>query len=193
MQDRINVEIDATSLKELEKIYTVDKVNEIVDITNTFTQKIQADARTIIRCAPHVDSGRLINSIKATTKTNSNTITGQVASATDYARFIHEGADHKGTNNIHPFFVPFKLAPSLLVWAKRKGVIYQKTNSGNRRKVAVSGGNWYMTSKKNGKEYRVDTVKGGLQVKIEPTKFLQTPFNQYESKYLQALERIFNR
>ncbi len=184
--------IDTQTLQQLEKDYTIDKVNQIINVTDAMNMKIADEAREILR-NKHKNKGDLINSIKTTVNSKNNVITGQVSSAKDYARFVHEGVDHKGTSEVHPMLVRFRVAPSLLSWAKSKGVVYQKRNDGTKRKTNTANGAWYMTSKKTGKEYRVDVANGGLMVKIEPSKFLEIPFKKYEKKYIQEIERIFSK
>lgn len=183
--DRIRIVIDDTSLADLENRYGAELTQKAVRITNTYIQKVQRDAQDIIANAGHVDTGRLVNSIKSKVKGNSQKVTGEVYAGTKYARFIHEGAKHEG-ESIVPHYVPFSVAPSLFIWAKRNKVIYQKKKDGTMRKTNKVGGNWYFISKK-GREYPIDVNTGGLMVKQEPVKYFTIPFEKLAPEYLEKM------
>lgn len=187
--DRIRIVIDDTSLADLENRYGAELTQKAVRITNTYIQKVQRDAQDIIANAGHVDTGRLVNSIKSKVKGNSQKVTGEVYAGTKYARFIHEGAKHEG-DKIVPHLVPFSVAPSLLIWAKRNKVIYQKETDGTmRKKRAREGKSWYIMSKrgKGHREYRIDIENGGLMVKQEPVKYFTIPFEKLAPEYLEKM------
>lgn len=185
--DRIRIVIDDTSLADLENRYGAELTQKAVRITNTYIQKVQRDAQDIIANAGHVDTGRLVNSIKSKVKGNSQKVTGEVYAGTKYARFIHEGAKHEG-ESIVPHYVPFAVNPekSLLTWAIRNRVIYQKRKEGRMRKTNKSGDKWYFMSRK-GKEYPVDIKTGGLMVKQEPVKYFTIPFEKLAPEYLEKM------
>lgn len=185
--DRIRIVIDDTSLAELENRYGAALTQKALRITNTYVQKVQRDAQEIIAEAGHKDTGRLVDSVKSKVKGSSQKVTGEVYAGTKYARFIHEGAKHEG-NKIVPHYVPFSVNPekSLLLWAIRKKVIYQKKKNGKMRKTNKAGGNWYFMSKK-GKEYPIDVNTGGLMVKQEPVKYFTIPFEKLAPEYLEKM------
>lgn len=187
--DRIRIVIDDTSLAELENRYGAALTQKALRITNTYVQKVQTQAQDIIAEAGHVDTGRLVNSIKSQVTGSSQKVTGEVYAGSNYARFIHEGAKHDG-EKIVPHLVPFKVAPSLLVWAKRNKVIYQKETDGTmRKKRARKGKSWYIMSKrgKGHREYRIDIETGGLMVKQEPVKYFTVPFEKLAPEYLEKM------
>ncbi len=187
--DEIRAKVDATQIEK----YVTTKIKNIEKVSDTFGQLIQDKSRTIINKNHTVDTGQLINSIKKETHTTDNKISTQVYSGTNYARFIHEGTDHKGTNKVHARFVSFKTAPSLRLWAIRKGVIYQSNITGNKRsKLKVTDTNWRYKSK-NGKETSIDITNGGLMVKNEPLKFLETPFELYKDKYIERIGKELSK
>ncbi len=185
----MNIQINQRDYQRLRETYGNDFVQEVVNVTKSFTQRVQRDARTLLREENKIDSGSLINSIKEEVQIYNSRVLGQVYSGTKYARFIHEGAKHEG-EEIVPFFVSFKTAPSLRQWAIRKGVIYQKRKDGQRRKRRSVTDQWYMTSKKTGKEYPINLDTGGLKVHIQPTKFLEKPFERYKNQYIQKLQAL---
>lgn len=189
MADKVNIQVDQVALQNLINTYGEDKVQEVIQITRTFTQKVQRDARSILKESGRVNSGQLINSIKQQVNAYNNKVIGQVYSKTKYARFIHEGAKHEGAE-IVPFFVSFTIAPSLRQWAIRKGVMYQKRKDGQKRKSKKTGDKWYMTSKKTGEEYAVNIKTGGMKVHIKPMKFLEVPFEKYEEQYIQKVSGV---
>lgn len=121
----VNIQIHQRDYQRLIEQYGNEFAQEVSRVTQTFTQRIQRDAREHLRTEGKVDSGALINSIKEEVHLYNGKVIGQVYSGTKYARFIHEGAKHEGTE-IVPFFVSFQVAPSLRQWAIRKGVLYQK-------------------------------------------------------------------
>lgn len=187
--DRIRIVIDDSSLAELENRYGAALTQKALRITNTYVQKVQTQAQDIIAEAGHVDTGRLVNSIKSQVTGSSQKVTGEVYAGSNYARFIHEGAKHDG-EKIVPHLVPFKVAPSLLVWAKRNKVIYQKETDGTmRKKRARKGKSWYIMSKrgKGHREYRIDIETGGLMVKQEPVKYFTIPFEKLAPEYLEKM------
>lgn len=185
----VNIQINPIDYQRLRELYGNDFAKEVVRVTKTFTQRIQRDARENLVTEGKVDSGALINSIKEEVRLYNAKVIGQVYSGTKYARFIHEGAKHEGTE-IVPFFVSFQVAPSLRQWAIRKGVLYQKRKDGQRRRRRSREAPWYMTSQKTGKEYRVDIKKGGLKVNIQPTLFLEKPFERYKEQYLRKVQEL---
>lgn len=171
MGDRARISIDQESMNRLIRFYGEESLGRIQQVTLNYTEKVARDAKTILRNKKRVDTGRTVNSISPNVRVYSNKVIGQVNSATKYARFIHEGAEHESDTVIVAHFVPFKIAPSLLLWAKRKRIIFRKNKK------------WYMKSKR-GKEYRINLEKGGLPVLMEPTLFFETPFNRYKDQYL---------
>lgn len=183
--DRIRIVIDETSLEELENQFGAALTQKAVRITNTYVQKVQRDAQAIIADAGHVDTGKLVNSMKSKTTSDGQTIIGEVYAGTKYARFIHEGAKHEG-EHIVPHFVLFTKAPSLLIWAKRNKVIYQKKKDGRMRKTNKADGDWYFISK-SGREYPIDVVSGGLVVKQEPVNYFSIPFEKLAPEYLEKM------
>lgn len=188
MNDRINVVIDDTDLAYLEHRYGAKLMNKALRVTNLYVSHMQRNAQVIINDSGHVDTGKLVGSIKSKVNASNRKITGEVYSGSKYARFIHEGAKHEG-EEIKPHFVPFAVAPSLLTWAKRNKVIYQKQASGRLRKNPRRNGDWYFMSKK-GKEYPISVQKGGLMVKQEPVKFFSLPFEQLAPEYLERMAQI---
>lgn len=185
----VNIQVDPVALQNLINTYGEEKVGEVVQITQTFTQKVQREARDILKQKGRVDTGGLIDSIKQQVNTYNHKVIGQVYTSSKYARFIHEGARHEGATTV-PFFVSFKIAPGLRQWAIRKGVIYQKRKDGEKRKTRKAGDAWYMKSKKTGQEYRVNLQKGGMRVHIKETKFLEVPFEKYVDQYLHKVNRV---
>ena len=185
----MNIQIHQRDYQRLRELYGDDFVKEVVKVTKTFTQKVQRESRNILNSEGRKDTGHLIQSIKEEVNLYNQRVLGQVYSGTKYARFIHEGAKHKGSE-IVPFFVSFSVAPSLRKWAIRKGVIYQKRKDGQRRKRRSKEAKWYITSKKTGKEYPVNIETGGLKVHIQPTKFLEKPFERYKKQYIQKLKAL---
>lgn len=188
----MNIQINQRDYQRLRELYGNDFAKEVVRVTKTFTQRIQRDARETLVTEGKVDSGALVNSIKEEVRLYNAKVLGQVYSGTKYARFIHEGAKHEG-EEIVPFFVSFKKAPSLRQWAIRKGIIYKRTNNRRTTMDKLLGRNkdkWYMTSQKTGKEYRVDIKKGGLKVNIQPTLFLEKPFERYKEQYLRKVQEL---
>ena len=183
--DQIRVAIDDNDLNVLEQRYGAALTQKALRVTNTYVMKLQRDAQVLINEAGHVDTGRLANSIKSKVNADSEKVTGEVYAGTKYARFIHEGAQHEG-EEIVPHFVPFAVAPSLLIWAKRNKVIYQKQSDGRMRKRHKSGDNWYMMNAR-GQEYPVDVKKGGLPVKQQPVKYFSVPFARLAPEYLARM------
>lgn len=187
--DRIRIVIDDRSLQELEHRYGSALTQKALRVTSTYIMKLQRDAQGMIHDAGHVDTGRLVNSIKSRVNAGNKKITGETYAGTDYARFIHEGAKHEG-DKIVPHLVPFSVAPSLLIWAKRNKVIYQKETDGTmRKKRAREGKSWYIMSKrgKGHREYRIDIENGGLMVKQEPVKYFTIPFEKLAPEYLEKM------
>lgn len=187
----VNIEINRRDYQNLVNQYGNEKLDKVIKATRTFTQKVQRDARQVLRRGENkkVNTGQLINSIKQQVNVYNGLVIGQVYSGVKYARFIHEGAKHEG-DKVVPFFVSFKTAPSLRKWAMQKGVIYQKTKTGERSTGKVTLNRWYMTSKKTGKEYAVNLKYGGLYVMNKPTKFLEIPFEKYRGQYIQKVTNI---
>ena len=189
MPEGVSIKIDPNTYQSLINKYGNEKVEQIIGITHTFSQKVQAEAREILKSQGKVDSGTLINRIKYQVNMYNNRVVGQVYAGTKYARFIHEGAKHKGSE-ITPFFVSFNTAPSLRQWAIRKGVLYQKRKDGQIRKTKKSGDKWYITSSKTRKEYSVNIKTGGMKVKIEPIKYLEIPFEKYVDQYIHKVSKV---
>lgn len=189
MSDYINVSLDEEQLNRLINAYGEESVNRAIQITRSYTTKVQNEARNIIQEAGKVNTSRLINSIQQIISINHDKIVGEVNAATKYARFIHEGAKHDEAGDIKPFFVPFRIAPSLLSWAKRKKVIYQKTLKGKKRNGYKRGDQWYFQAS-SGKEYKVDIKNGGMIVEHEPLKYLEKPFNENVDSFLEEISKI---
>lgn len=186
--DDIRISIDDERLNQLLARYGETLTQKALQLTRTYQAKLQRDAQLIISDAGHVDTGRLVNAIKQKTETKDGKIVGEVYAGTDYARFIHEGAKHEG-EQIKPHFVSFAAAPSLLLWAKRNKVIYQKQDDGRLRRRAKAGARWYMMNAK-GKEYPIDLEKGGLMVKQEAVKYLTVPFSRLAPEYLARMQEL---
>ncbi len=178
------VELDTKMLEKHLKKYDKELLENIKRVANIYNQKIVRDAKEIIRQEDKIDTGRLRNSIKSNVKN----LTLEIYSNTKYARFIHEGAKHDG-NNIVPHFVPFKKAPSLLVWAIRNKVIERKSKNGKGKYLFK----YVFKSKRTGKEYDINPITGGLVVKIMPTKFLEKPFEKYKKQYVKDLSAIISK
>lgn len=175
--DSFQIHVDTADLEALADRYGAAAARAL-QITQTYTQKLQREARRQIESAGRVDTGRLVQAIQPATRAEAGSILGTVSAGTKYARFIHEGAMHQGDGKIVPHFVPFSIAPSLLLWAKRNKVVYQKEDK------------WYFKGK-SGKEYRINIKKGGLMVKQEPVKFFEAPFEQLAPAYFNALKEAF--
>lgn len=190
MSDRISVTVDQKHFENLVNQFGERMVNDAIRVTRDYTQKVQSEAREIIRDSGHVDTGAMLNRIQTLVDTTRLGVKGEVNNAVKYARFWHEGAQHKSDTELEKHFVSFAVAPSLLKWAKKHGVIYQKTNKGSARKKAVKGGQWYMKSKKTDKEYSVNVETGGLMVQAEQLKYLEIPFNNCIDSYLNRIAEV---
>lgn len=188
--DRISVLIDDSALIDLERRYGTRFTQKALNVVKEYTGKIQDESKDIIDRAGHVDSGELIDTIQRDITTGGGDIVGEVYAGTKYARFIHEGAKHEGSE-IKPHFVPFAVNPerSLLTWAIRNKVIYQKRKDGRMRKTKKPGDQWYFMNKR-GKEYPINIRTGGLLVKQEPVKFFSTPFARLVPAYLERMTQI---
>lgn len=200
MDDRFSININQEQINSFTRRYTSDFEDKVINLTNLYNMKIARDAKNIITNENRVDTGYLRNSIKIKkARKIRNIIRSEIYSGTKYGRFVHEGAEHNG-NNIVPHFVPFNKAPSLLSWAKRHRIIYKKMG-GTSRKRGLKGkirnlkskllGDWYFKSR-DGKEHKINISKGGLLVKMEPTKFFEKPVEKYKDEYADKLRRLLN-
>lgn len=189
MSDGLRIRVDQQALQRLIDRFGQSKIDRIQRVTLNYSERVAREAKKIIRDEKHVDTGRTVNSISPNVRIYGNRILGQVNAGTKYARFIHEGAEHLSDSQIVPHFVPFSISPSLLLWAKRNKVVYQKTKTGAIRKGSKKGDKWYMKSK-SGKEYRIDIKKGGLPVMMKPTLFFTIPFNNLKDDYVRDVTAI---
>lgn len=196
-KNRITIRINEEDLRALETRYGQEVTQKALRVTNTYTRSLQREATRLIREAGHVNEGKLANSITKNVSLKDGVIRGEVNAATEYALFIHEGAKRVGGKSI-PHFVPFKVAPSLLLWAKRVGVIYEKSvadqspdedaqpkKRGRKKKKKQ----WYFKSAK-GKEYPIDVKKGGLMVKQEAVKYFEKPLEKLSPEYFEKLREM---
>lgn len=186
--DHVRIRISQQDIQALLNRYGPQLTGVIQQITLDYTEKTSREAKLIIRQKGHVDTGQTIAKINPSVRAYANMVVGQVNAGTNYSRFIHEGAEHESDTKIVPHFVPFKIAPSLLLWAKRKKIIYQKTKTGAVRKRAKSGEKWYMKSR-SGNEFAIDLRNGGLPVSMEPTFFFKDPFDRFKNEYIRDLSQ----
>lgn len=107
---KINLNLD--SIEQLKQIYGENLINKIYSITTDYNQRIIRDAKEILRTEDKIDTRRLRNSIKQSARVYSTRFINSIYSGTKYARFVHEGAEHKDSK-IVPHFVSFKTAPYL--------------------------------------------------------------------------------
>ena len=175
MADRVNITVNTEDLKQLYSKYGESLTNKAVSVVRKYTNKIANEAKQIIDEHDYRDTGRLINSIKPTVRAYGEKVTGRIAAGTKYARFIHEGAKHQG-DEIVPFFVPFKTAPSLWKWALRNKAVIRK-------------GDEYRLAKNN---QVVKPDKGGLMVKIKPAKYFEKPYEKYKDKFIVECKNLIN-
>ncbi len=177
MDDEVRIELNQDDINKIKQTYGEEIFNKVLTITQTYNQKITTEAKEIIRRENRIDTGRLRNSIKSSAKTYASKVVGEVYSGTKYARFIHEGAKHQGSGLVS-HFVPFSVAPSLLVWAKR------------HKLIEVINGVYCFIDKHNGEHPIKDINRSGLMVYSKPIKFLEEPFNKYKPKYISELENL---
>lgn len=189
MANGLSVTVDPQALQRLINRFGQVKIDRIRQVTINYTERLARESKKIIRDEKHIDTGRTVNSISPNVRIYGNRILGQVNAGTKYARFVHEGAEHLSDTQIVPHFVPFNIAPSLLLWAKRNKVVYQKTKTGAIRKGSKKGDKWYMKSK-SGKEYRIDIKKGGLPVMMKPTLFFKIPFDNMKNDYVRDVTAV---
>lgn len=179
----IRLNVNENDMRELRARYGLELTEKVKGITRDHAILVRRDAKKIIKDAKHIDTGRLINSITASVKVYSKRVTGEVTAGTKYARFIHEGADHMGGEEVHPHFVPFSKAPGLFKWAERNGKIVKKR-----------GGYYFVGKDKDGNEKlsKISRIYGGMRVMQKPVKFFEKPFEEYAHKYVEALEALFD-
>ncbi len=170
--------VEKENLDKLFNEYGENMAVKAIKIVNKYTNIIVNESKEIINDYMYRDTGRLINSIKPSTKIYTEKIVGEVNAGTKYAEAIHEGAKHptKNSEETERFFVPFDKAPSLFKWAVRNKVI------------EVIDGVYRLAS--TGQVVEPD--KGGLLVHIAPTKYFEKPFNEYKDKFVEEISNILN-
>lgn len=173
----LEIRIDTASLEQLALRYGSEAAARALHTTRIYTQKLEQEARKMLKEKHKVNTGALIQNIQPNVAEYGGTVQGQVNSSVPYSRFIHEGAKHD-EEQIVPHFVPFAIAPSLRLWAIRNKVIYKKKDK------------WYFKSKKTGKEYTIDIVEGGLKVKQEPIPYFEAPFEKLSPEYFEQIKEI---
>lgn len=176
MANRLEIRLDTASLDELALRYGSMATAKAVNATRTYTQKLQRQARSMLQEKGKVDTGELIRRIQPGVSEYGDVVQGQVNAGAKYSRFIHEGAEHNG-QQIAPHFVPFAVAPSLLLWAKRNRVVQKK------------GDKWYFKAA-SGRDYPINIRKGGLMVKQEPIPYFRVPFEQLAPAYFEKIKEI---
>ena len=174
----MSISISSEDLERLERKYGDELTLKAVNLIKTYTNIVTRDAKEIINDEGYRDTGRLINSIKPSLKVYATKVAGEVNAGTEYARFIHEGAEHEGNGEITSHFVPFSVAPKLLAWAKRHNIIK------NIR------GNWYFIDKDNNENLISDINKSGMRVYTRPTKFFEKPFEAIKEKFVEEMSLL---
>jgi hypothetical protein len=169
--------IEPTDLEKFEDKYSKELVQKAINVIDKYTLMIQRDAREIIDKEGYRDTGDLINSIKPSVKMYADKVAGEVNSGTKYARFVHEGAEHDG-NNLKPHFVSFKIAPSMLQWARRHGII---------QKV---GQDWAYIDKSNQEHIIKNINTSGIKVYTRATKFFEKPFEALKDKFIEEMNGL---
>ncbi|GMG96253.1 HK97 gp10 family phage protein [Tepidimicrobium xylanilyticum] len=171
--------VNQDKLDKLFSKYGEELTEKAIRVVNKYTNKISNEAKKIIDESGYRDTGRLINSIKHSIYAYIDRIIGEVNGGTKYAQYIHEGVKHptKSSERTVPFFVPFKVAPTLFKWAVRNKVI--ESIDGVYR-LASTG-------------QIVEPDRGGLQVHIAPAKYFEKPFNQYKDQFVEEVSNIINK
>ncbi len=170
----LSANIKSSDLERIKKQYGEELTKKIVKVTEKYNSLIQREAKSIIKNKGAVDTGRLLNSVKSSVKTYGGKVKGEVSADAKYSKFVHDG-----TKNTKPFFVPFRVAPSLLDWAIRHGKI-------KRRKKGYS----FISS--SGKEYSIgkNLKKSGMLVFHKGIKFIEKPFQEYKDEYVKEFTRL---
>ena len=166
LQDNVRIDVNQDDLDRLDQRYGERLVRRVTSSMLYFTKKTEGAAKDILTRKKHRDTGRLIKSITPHVEPYSKgVIRGEVNAGELYARFIHEGARHRG-GRITPHFVPFRVAPTLRKWAERHS------------KLRSRRGKWYFVDSK-GNEHVTNLQTGGLMVHQQPTKFFSGPFESH--------------
>jgi len=163
-------------LIKLNEKYGTDLVNKAIKVVDKYTLKIEKEAKKIIDEEGYRDTGKLINSIHSSVVAYARKVQGEVNAGAEYARFIHEGAEHKG-NKLVPHFVSFAVAKGLFMWAKRHGVIEK-----------INGTWWYID--KNNQEHAIDIKTGGLRVYTKQIKFFEKPFESFKKEFVKEMVQM---
>lgn len=178
MSNNFNVRIDNADMEELLLKFGNRAAAKVVNTTRTYTQKLQSEARNLLKEEKKADTGELIRRIQPKITESDGSVRGEVSAGAKHSRFVHEGTKHDGEQLI-PYFVPFAAAPSLLNWAKRNKVIYKKN------------GKWFFKGK-SGREYGINTEKGGMLVRQEAVPYFQAPFERLSPEYFEKIKEILS-
>ena len=176
----ISATISQQSIEAIQRRYGTDFSNKVIRITKKYAGDdgyIKRDAKRIIEDAGQRNTGDLINLIKPSVRIYANRVVGEIKAGTNYAKFIHDGAKHDGSQ-VKPHFVSFGVAPSLLAWAMR------------HKKVKMIGGKWYFIDKQGQKSRIKNIAKSGMVVSQQPLKYFEKPFKKYAQKYVDELRRL---
>lgn len=183
MQDNIRFEVNQEDLDRIVERYGENLVQRATNIVTDYAEMTATEARRILTKNKKRNTGRLIASIKPSLPIYARgLITGEVNAGAKYARFIHEGAKHVN-GKPQPFFVPFRVAPSLLEWAKRKRIIVRREGAWNFIQTDSNGQKTYR---------RINNIyNSGLKVHHEPLKFFSKPFEErFRQRFIDEMTEL---
>lgn len=182
LQDNIRIEVNQEDLDRITQRYGEELVSKVTSVMLNYTKKVSVTAKDILDKENRIDTGKLKGSIKPSLHIYAKgIIKGEVNAGAPYARFVHEGVKHNN-GTLRRYFVPFRVAPKLEIWAKRHGKLKRRYKNKKTR--------WYFVDS-NGKEQAVNLAKGGLMVYQRPTKFFTKPFEEsIEQDYINEMSKI---